>query len=399
MAGKKYMSEKEYKKFVSEVNKLNKKYSDKIKIDSNLDSKSGVSLSKQGIKVQTVHLYKKDIPSQYKTFTAIANSRNRIEGTFEKHLKIDIATQHKIQKLNRRLRDIQIPDRTYNFTEFRPGIDQSGDATIIVNSNDSPLNRQQFLYSRLKNQKRPVGKNITLNIQQQGLEADLQSQRPATLAQLFELASPSNGIQSVQQVINSQYADYVNRTLDVDPDMLTDDVVLTKEAQIGSVIDKLQTYTDKGIRNVIQSNALRDRDEYIKFLYYAFGVTVSDRDRRKQKLQFIGLRRGDNTLVTKYAANANLRALIKTLQNLNGTQYLAAISQQHGIGRWELMDTVKQLLDKARVYKDVNVNDADQQYDLEVVDGQDVDSEKYKVLDNLFISMNNYFKRYRNYKA
>lgn len=399
MAGKKYMSEKEYKKFASEVSKLNKKYSDKIKIDSRLDDKSGVPLSKQGIKVQTVHLYKKDIPSQYKTFTAIANSRNRIEGTFEKYLKIDIATQHKIQKLNRRLRDIQIPDRNYNFTEFRPGIDQSGDATIIVNSNDNPLNRQQFLYSRLKNQKRPVGKNITLTVQQQGLEADLQSQRPATLAQLFELAAPSNGIQSVQQVINSQYLDYMNRALDIDPDMITDEVVLTKEAQIGSVIDKLQAYTDKGIRNVIQSNALRDRDEYIKFLYYAFGVTVSDRDRRKQKLQFIGLRRGDNTLVTKYAANANLRALIKTLQNLNGTQYLAAISQQHGIGRWELMDTVKQLLGKVRVYKDVNVNDADQQYDLEVVDGQDVDSEKYKVLDNLFISMNNYFKRYRNYKA
>ena len=395
MTGKKYMSEKEYKKFVSEVNKLNKKYSDKIK----LDMKSGVPLSQQGIKVQTVHLYKKDIPSQYKTFTAIANSRNKIAGTFEKHLKIDIATQHKIQKLNRRLRDIQVPNRTYNFTEFRPGIDQSGDATIIVNSNDSPLNRAQFLYSRLKNQKRPMGNKNTLTIQQQGLEADLKSQRPATLAQLFELASPSNGIQSVQQVINSQYVDYVNRTLDVDPDMLTDEVVLTKEAQIGSVIDKLQAYTDKGIRNVIQSNALRDRDEYIKFLYYAFGVTVSDRDRRKQKLQFIGLRRGDNTLVTKYAANANLRALIKTLQNLNGTQYLAAISQQSGIGRWELMDTVKQLLGKVRVYKDVNVNDADQQYDLEVVDGQDVDSEKYKVLDNLFISMNNYFKRYRNYKA
>lgn len=395
MAGKKYMSEKEYKKFVSEVSKLNKKYSDKIK----LDSKSGVPLSQQGIKVQTVHLYKKDIPSQYKTFTAIANSKNKIAGTFEKYLKIDIATQHKIQKLNRRLRDIQIPDRDYNFTKFIPGIDQSGDATIIVDSNDNPLNRQQFLYSRLKNQKKPIKNKTTLTVQQQGLEADLQSQRPATLAQLFELASPSNGIQSVQQVINSQYMDYINRTLDIDPDMLTDEVVLTKEAQIGSAIDKLQAYTDKGIRNVIQRNALKDRDEYIKFLYYAFGVTVSDSDRRKQKLQFIGLRRGDNTLVTKYAANANLRALIKTLQNLNGTQYLAAISQQSGIGRWELMDTVKQLLGKAKVYRDVNVNDADQQYDLEVVDGQDVDSEKYKVLDNLFISMNNYFKRYRNYKA
>ena len=395
MDGKKYMSEKEYKKFASEVSKLNKKYSDKIK----LDRKSGVPLSKQGIKVRTVHLYKKDIPSQYKTFTAIANSRNKIEGTYEKYLKIDTETQNKIQELNKRLRDIQIPDRTYNFTEFRPGIDQSGDATIIVNRNDTPLNRQQYLYSRLKNQNKTIGNNTYLTVQQQGLEEDLKSQRPETLEQLLKLASPSNGIQSVQQVINSQYADYVNRTLDIDPDMLTDDVVLTKEAQIGSAIDKLQAYTDKGIRNVIQSNALRDRDEYIKFLYYAFGVTVSDRDRRKQKLQFIGLRRGDNTLVTKYAANANLRALIKTLQNLNGTQYLAAISQQSGIGRWELMDTVKQLLGKAKVYKDVNVNDADQQYDLEVVDGQEVDSEKYKVLDNLFISMNNYFKRYRNYKA
>lgn len=395
MAGKKYMSEKEYKKFVSEVSKLNKKYSDKIK----LDRKSGVPLSKQGIKVRTVHLYKKDIPSQYKTFTAIANSRNKIEGTYEKYLKIDTETQNKIQELNKRLRDIQIPDKIYNFTEFRPGIDQSGDATIIVNRNDSPLNRSQYLYSRLKNQNKTIGNNTYLTVQQQGLEEDLKSQRPQTLEQLLKLASPSNGIQSVQQVINSQYADYVNRTLDVDPDMLTDEVVLTKEAQIGSAIDKLQAYTDKGIRNVIQSNALRDRDEYIKFLYYAFGVTVSDRDRRKQKLQFIGMRRGDNTLVTKYAANANLRALIKTLQNLNGTQYLAAISQQSGIGRWELMDTVKQLLGKVRVYKDVNVNDADQQYDLEVVDGQDVDSEKYKVLDNLFIEMNNYFKRYRNYRA
>lgn len=395
MAGKEYMSKKEYKKFVSEVSKLNKKYSDKIK----LDRKSGVPLSKQGIKVQTVHLYKKDSPSQYKTFTAIANNRNKIEGTFERYLKIDTETQNKIQELNKRLRDIQIPDRTYNFTEFRAGIDQSGDATIIVNRNDTPLNRQQYLYSRLKNQNKSLGNNSYLTVQQQGLEEDLKSQRPETLEQLLKLASPSNGIQSVQQVINSQYADYVNRTLDVDPDMLTDEVVLTKEAQIGSAIDKLQAYTDKGIRNVIQSNALRDRDEYLKFLYYAFGVTVSDRDRRKQKLQFIGLRRGDNTLVTKYAANANLRALIKTLQNLNGTQYLAAVSQQSGIGRWELMDTVKQLLGKVRVYKDVNVNDADQQYDLEVVDGQDVDQEKYKVLDNLFISMNNYFKRYRNYKA
>lgn len=48
MAGKKYMSKKEYSDFVKEIQKLNNKYSSKIKIDS----KSGVLISKSGLKLQ-----------------------------------------------------------------------------------------------------------------------------------------------------------------------------------------------------------------------------------------------------------------------------------------------------------------------------------------------------------
>ena len=48
MAGKKYMSKKEYSDFVKEIQELNNKYSDRIKIDS----KSGVLISKSGLKLQ-----------------------------------------------------------------------------------------------------------------------------------------------------------------------------------------------------------------------------------------------------------------------------------------------------------------------------------------------------------
>lgn len=396
MAGKKYMSEKEYSDFVKGIQKLNKKYGSKIKIDS----KSGVLISKSGLKLQQMHLYKKDkTQTTPKAFNKITSDSNNIVGTFEKHLRVDQKTYDRITALNSRLRDIQVPDRSYNFTSFRSGVTQQGEPSIIVTRNNKPLNRTQFLYERLQNSSSTINGNMYIQVQNNGLEYDLETQRPQTLDQLIRLASPARGIQQLQNIINIENQDYLDSIKKIDPNMLTSDALKSKEAQLGEALDKYEKTPSSKLLNKVYKSAREDRDEYIRFLYYAFGVTVSSNDRRKSKLTMTDLRNGHNEVVTKYAANNNLRKLITTIGKLTGPQYLAAISQQSGIGRWELIDTVKQLLGKAKVYKDVNVNDADQQYDLEVVDGQDVDSEKYKVLDNLFISMNNYFNRYRNYKA
>lgn len=396
MAGKKYMSEKEYSDFVKGIQKLNKKYGSKIKIDS----KSGVLISKSGLKLQQMHLYKKDkTQTTPKAFNKITSDSNNIVGTFEKHLRVDQKTYDRITALNSRLRDIQVPDRSYNFTSFRSGVTQQGEPSIIVTRNNKPLNRTQFLYERLQNSSSTINGNMYIQVQNNGLEYDLETQRPQTLDQLIRLASPARGIQQLQNIINIENQDYLDSIKKIDPNMLTSDALKSKEAQLGEALDKYEKAPSSKLLNKVYKSAREDRDEYIRFLYYAFGVTVSSNDRRKSKLTMTDLRNGHNEVVTKYAANNNLRKLITTIGKLTGPQYLAAISQQSGIGRWELIDTVKQLLGKAKVYKDVNVNDADQQYDLEVVDGQDVDSEKYKVLDNLFISMNNYFNRYRNYKA
>ena len=396
MAGKKYMSKKEYSDFVKEIQESNKKYGSKIKIDS----KSGVLISKSGLKLQQMHLYKKDkTQTTPKAFNKITSDSNNIVGTFEKYLRIDQKTYDRINALNSRLRDLQVPDRSYNFTSFRPGVTQQGDPSIIVTRNNSPLNRTQFLYERLQNSSSTINGNTYIQVQNNGLEYDLETQRPQTLNQLIRLASPARGIQQLQNIISIENQNYLDKIKKVDPNMLTSDVIKSKEAQLGEALDKYEKAPSSKILNKVYKSAREDRDEYIRFLYYAFGVTVSSNDKRKSKLTMTDLRSGHNEVVTKFAANNNLRKLITTIGKLTGPQYLAAMSQQSGIGRWELMDTVKQLLDKTRVYKDVNVNDADQQYDLEVVDGQDVDSEKYKVLDNLFISMNNYFNRYRNYKA
>lgn len=396
MAGKKYMSKKEYSDFVKEIQELNNKYSSKIKIDS----KSGVLISKGGLKLPQMHLYKKDRTQRTpKAFNKITSDSNNIVGTFEKYLRVDQKTYDRINALNSRLRDLQVPDRSYNFTSFRPGVTQQGEPNIIVTRNNSPLNRTQFLYERLQNSSSTINGNTYIQVQNNGLEYDLETQRPQTLNQLIRLASPARGIQQLQNIISIENQNYLDKIKKVDPNMLTSDVIKSKEAQLGEALDKYEKAPSSKILNKVYKSAREDRDEYIRFLYYAFGVTVSSNDRRKSKLTMTDLRNNHNETITKYAANNNLRKLITTIGKLTGPQYLAAISQQSGIGRWELMDTVKQLLGKTRVYKDVNVNDADQQYDLEVVDGQDVDSEKYKVLDNLFISMNSYFNRYRNYKA
>lgn len=396
MAGKKYMSKKEYSDFVKDIQESNKKYGSKIKIDS----KSGVLISKVGLQLQQMHLYKKDRTQRTpKAFNKITSDSNNIVGTFEKYLRVDQKTYDRINALNSRLRDLQVPDRSYDFTSFRSGVTQQGEPSIIVTRNNKPLNRTQFLYERLQNSSSTINGNMYIQVQNNGLEYDLETQRPQTLDQLIRLASPARGIQQLQNIINIENQNYLDSIKKIDPNMLTSDALKSKEAQLGEALDKYEKAPSSKLLNKVYKSARDDRDEYIRFLYYAFGVTVSSNDRRKTKLTMTDLRNNHNETITKYAANNNLRKLITTIGKLTGPQYLAAISQQSGIGRWELMDTVKQLLGKVRVYKDVNVNDADQQYDLEVVDGQDVDSEKYKVLDNLFISMNTYFNRYRNYKA
>lgn len=396
MAGKKYMSEKEYSDFVKEIQELNNKYSSKIKIDS----ESGVLISQSGLKLQQMHLYKKDrTQGTPKAFNKITSDSNNIVSTFEKHLRVDQNTYNRITAFNRRLRDLQVPDRPYNFTSFRPGVTQQGDPSIIITRNKNPLNRAQFLYERLQNSSSTINGDTYIQVQNNGLKYDLETQRPQTLNQLIMLASPVRGIQQLQSIISIENQNYLDKIKKVDPNMLTSDVIKSKEAQLGEALDKYGKAQSSKILNKVYKSARDDRDEYIRFLYYAFGVTVSSNDRRKTKLTMTDIRNNHNETITKYAANNNLRKLITTIGKLTGPQYLAAISQQSGIGRWELMDTVKQLLGKVRVYKDVNVNDADQQYDLEVVDGQEVDSEKYKVLDNLFITMNDYFNRYRKYKA
>lgn len=452
MAGKKYMSEKEYKKFVSEVSKLNKKYSDKIKIDS----KQAVALSKQNIRLPTIHFYAKDNTDK-QIFNRLKNSQNNIVGTIERNQKIDRTTYDMINAVNDRLADIQLPDKNnYMFTTFKIAVDteyrdsNTGEIKIkptefrgtqegrvaLMNSLkqavskpriqvDSEIDhmkkitdkktgeetlepvykrysKAEFLYKRLlQNQEfnQNTKKNFSkISTQPAGLASDIRNNDTRVIKQLQQLAAPSSGINSIQQVLDTQYIEYMDKINSIDPNMLTKDSVMSKQAHLGDTLDKLMNYKDAHIRKIIQQNAKKDREEYIRFLYYAFGVTVSDRDRRKQKQQFIGLRRGDNTLVTKYAANPNLRALIKTIEGLSYIQYYAAVTQQSGIGRWELMDTVKQLLVDLKQKSDQNVDDQDQAYDFDVVEGRVRNQEEYDRLNNLFISMNKYFNRYQKYK-
>lgn len=452
MAGKKYMSEKEYKKFVSEVSKLNKKYSDKIKIDS----KQAIALSKQNIRLPTIHFYAKDNTGK-QIFNRLKNSQNNIVGTVERNQKIDIDTYNMINAVNDRLADIQLPDkRNYMFTTFKIAVDteyrdsntgelkikptefrgtQEGRVALMKSlkqavskpriqvdseidyiktirdkttgeETEEPVykrySKAEFLYKRLlQNQeynqhtKRDFSK---ISTQPAGLASDIKNNDASVIKQLQQLAAPSSGINSIQQILDTQYIEYMDKINSVDPNMITKDSVMSKQAHLGQTLDKLLNYKDANIRKIIQQNAKKDREEYIKFLYYAFGVTVSDRDRRKQKESFIGLRRGDNTLVTKYAANPNLRRLIKTIEGLSYIQYYAAITQQSGIGRWELMDTVKQLLVDLKQKSDQNVDDQDQAYDFDVVEGHVRNQEEYDRLNNLFISMNKYFNRYQKYK-
>lgn len=452
MAGKKYMSKKEYNDFVKKIQESNKKYGSKIKIDS----KQAIALSKQNIRLPTIHFYAKDNTGK-QIFNRLKNSQNNVVGTIERNQKIDVATYNLINAVNDRLADIQLPDKTnYMFTTFKIAVDeeyrdsQTGEIKIkptefrgtqegrvaLMNSlkqavsqpriqvdseidyiktirdkntgeeTQEPVykryNKAEFLYKRLL-QNQEFNKNTRkgfskISTQPAGLESDIKNNNTNVIRQLQQLAAPSSGINSVQQILDTQYMEYMDKINSVDPNMLTKDSVMSKEAQLGETLDKLMNYKDAHIRKIIQQNAKKDREEYIRFLYYAFGVTVSDRDRRKQKQSFIGLRRGDNTLVTKYAANPNLRKLIKTIEGLSYIQYYAAITQQSGIGRWELMDTVKQLLVDLKQKSDQNVDDQDQAYDFDVVEGRVRNQEEYDRLNNLFISMNNYFNRYQKYK-
>lgn len=391
MASKNYMSKKEYDDFIKSIQESNKKYSDKIKIDLN----TGVPLSQSGIKLQTMHLYKKDTTQTTpKSLIKIATESNDVVGTFERYLKVDPRTARRIDYLNARLRDLQVPDKQYNFTAFVPGVNKANEYSVVQQRNESPLNRTQFLYRRLETMAAASKKKEKLQVSNKGLAYDLQTQRPQTLDDLIRLASPVRDIQSLQNIITIENQNYLDKIKKIDPNMLTDDIVKSREAQLGEALDKYGTAKDNSLRYRINENARRDRDDYIKFLYYAFGVTVSSNDKRKTKLTMTDLRNGHNETITKYASNKNLQRLIQTLNHLSGPRYLAAISQQSGIGRWELMDTVKKTLAQSKVQKDDNFNNSDQQYDLEVVDGQEVSDEKAKILDNIFYEMNEYFLRY-----